>query len=288
MKKYLVIGNPIGHSLSPLIHNYWMKKYHLIDSVYEKKKVEKKDLIGIVDQVRSGEIKGVNITVPYKKEIIPLLDEIKGDAQLAQSVNTLCKVNNEVHGYNTDTKGFKYSLDDSHLPNNLEYNFIDCKNKNIFIIGAGGVTSSILEAFIDTANKIYITNRTKEKANELKKLGDISITLLGRKKNTIEVVEWGEKPEICDVVINTTSVGLTRDENLNLDFKDYQNNKNTLFYDLIYNPKETKFLKEARLRGNKTMNGKMMFIWQAQIAFHMWTGVEAEIDGDVIKLLNND
>jgi len=288
MKKYLVIGNPIGHSLSPLIHNYWMKKYHLIDSVYEKKKVEKKDLIGIVDQVRSGEIKGVNITVPYKKEIIPLLDEIKGDAQLTQSVNTLCKVNNEVHGYNTDTKGFKYSLDDSHLPNNLEYNFIDCKNKNIFIIGAGGVTSSILEAFIDTANKIYITNRTKEKAKELKKLGDISITLLGRKKNTIEVVEWGEKPEICDVIINTTSVGLTRDENLNLDFKDYQNNKNTLFYDLIYNPKETKFLKEARLRGNKTMNGKMMFIWQAQIAFHMWTGVEAEIDGDVIKLLNND
>ena len=288
MKKYLVIGNPIGHSLSPLIHNYWMKKYHLIDSVYEKKKVEKKDLISIVDQVRSGEIKGVNITVPYKKEIIPLLDEIKGDAQLTQSVNTLCKVNNEVHGYNTDTKGFKYSLDDSHLPNNLEYNFVDCKNKNIFIIGAGGVTSSILEAFIDTANKIYITNRTKEKAKELKKLGDISITLLGRKKNTIEVVEWGEKPEICDVVINTTSVGLTRDENLNLDFKDYQNNKNTLFYDLIYNPKETKFLKEARLRGNKTMNGKMMFIWQAQIAFHMWTGVEAEIDGDVIKLLNND
>ena len=288
MKKYLVIGNPIEHSLSPLIHNYWMKKYHLIDSVYEKKKVEKKDLISIVDQVRSGEIKGVNITVPYKKEIIPLLDEIKGDAQLTQSVNTLCKVNNEVHGYNTDTKGFKYSLDDSHLPNNLEYNFIDCKNKNIFIIGAGGVTSSILEAFIDTANKIYITNRTKEKAKELKKLGDISITLLGRKKNTIEVVEWGEKPEICDVVINTTSVGLTRDENLNLDFKDYQNNKNTLFYDLIYNPKETKFLKEARLRGNKTMNGKMMFIWQAQIAFHMWTGVEAEIDGDVIKLLNND
>ena len=288
MKKYLVIGNPIGHSLSPLIHNYWMKKYHLIDSVYEKKKVEKKDLIGIVDQVRSGEIKGVNITVPYKKEIIPLLDEIKGDAQLTQSVNTLCKVNNEVHGYNTDIKGFKYSLDNSHPSSNLKYNFIDCKNKNILIIGAGGVTSSILEAFIDTANKIYITNRTKEKAKELKKLGDISITLLGRKKNTIEVVEWGEKPEICDVVINTTSVGLTRDENLNLDFKDYQNNKNTLFYDLIYNPKETKFLKEARLRGNKTMNGKMMFIWQAQIAFHMWTGVEAEIDGHVIKLLNND
>ena len=288
MKKYLVIGNPIGHSLSPLIHNYWMKKYRLIDSVYEKKKVEKKDLIGIVDQVRNGEIKGVNVTVPYKKEIIPLLDDIKGDAQLTQSVNTLCKVNNEVHGYNTDTKGFKYSLDDLHPANNLKYNFIKCKNKNIFIIGAGGVTSSILEAFIDTANKIYITNRTKEKADEVKKFSDISITLLGRKKNTIEVVDWGEKPEICDVVINTTSVGLKKNENLDMDFKDYENNKNTLFYDVIYNPKETNFLKKARFRGNKVMNGKMMFLWQAQIAFQMWTGVSAEVDEDVIKLLDND
>ena len=110
MKKYLVIGNPISHSLSPLIHNFWLEKHGLNDCIYEKKKVEKKDLINIVDQVRNGEIKGVNITVPYKKEIIPLLDDIKGDAQLTQSVNTLCKVNNEVYGYNTDTKGFKKSL----------------------------------------------------------------------------------------------------------------------------------------------------------------------------------
>ena len=136
MKKYLVIGNPIGHSLSPLIHNYWMKKYKLIDSVYEKKKIEKKDLKSIVDQVRNEEIKGVNVTVPFKKEIIDLLDHIKGDAQLTQSVNTLCKVNNEVHGYNTDTEGFK---------NSLQEDCLDYENKNIFILGAGGVTSSILK-----------------------------------------------------------------------------------------------------------------------------------------------
>ena len=115
MKKYLVIGNPIGHSLSPLIHNYWIKKYRLIDSIYEKKKVEKKDLKGIVDQIRNEEIKGANVTVPFKKEIIDLLDHIKGDAQLTQSVNTLCKVNNEVHGYNTDTEGFKNSLIDGYI-----------------------------------------------------------------------------------------------------------------------------------------------------------------------------
>jgi shikimate dehydrogenase len=277
MRKYLVIGNPIDHSLSPLIHNHWMKKHKLSDSVYEKKKVEKKDLGGIVNQVRNGEIKGVNITVPYKKEIISLLDDVRGDAQLTQSVNTLCKVNNEVHGYNTDTEGFKNSLTDD---------YVEHHNKNIFIIGAGGVTPSILEAFVDTANKIYITNRTKEKANELKKLGDISTTLLGRTKDTIEVVDWGEKPKTCDIIINTTSVGLTKDENLSLDFEDYKGKKNVLFYDLIYNPKETNFLKKARLRGNKIMNGKMMFLWQAQIAFQMWTGVAAQVDDEVIKLLD--
>ena len=277
MKKYLVIGNPIGHSLSPLVHNFWIKKYRLIDSVYEKKKIEKSELRIIVDKVRNEEINGVNITVPYKKEIIPFLDAVKGDAQLTQSVNTLCKDNNEVHGYNTDTEGFKNSLVDE---------LIDYKDKNVLIIGAGGVSSSILEAFVNTANKIYIMNRTKKKADELKKLGDISITLLGREKNIIEVMDWGQMPETCDIIINTTSVGLTKDENLNLNFENYKNNKKALFYDLIYNPKETNFLKEAKLRGNKTMNGKMMFLWQAQIAFQMWTGVTAEIDEELIKLLN--
>ena len=277
MKKYLVIGNPIDHSLSPLIHNYWMKKHMMTDSIYEKKKVEKKDLEVIVNQVRSGEIKGVNITVPYKKEIIPLLDDVRGDAQLTQSVNTLCKVNNEVHGYNTDTEGFKNSLTDD----DVEYH-----DKNILIIGAGGVTPSILEAFVNNANKIYITNRTKEKANELKKLGNKSVTLLNREKEIIKVVDWGERPKTCDIIINTTSVGLMKDENLSLDFEDYEGNKNALFYDLIYNPKETNFLKEARLRGNKTMNGKMMFLWQAQIAFQMWTGISPEIDNEVIKLID--
>jgi len=277
MKKYLVIGNPIEHSLSPLIHNYWMKKYRLIDSIYEKKKVEKKDLEGIVNQIRNEEIKGVNVTVPFKKEIIPLLDCLDGPAESTNSVNTLSKVNNEVWGYNTDTPGFRASL---------TKNFsIEERNKNIFILGAGGVTSSILETFLDKANKIYITNRTKEKAKQLKKLADISLTLIGRKK-IIEVIDWGEKPQVCDVVINTTSVGLTKDENLDLNFKDYENNKNVLFYDIIYNPKDTNFLKDARLRGNKTMNGKMMFLWQAQIAFQIWTNICPEIDDEVIKLLD--
>lgn len=275
MKKYLVIGNPIEHSLSPLVHNFWFKKYKISESVYEKKKIERNDLKDIVDQVRNEKIKGVNITVPFKKEIIPFLDSLKGDAQLTLSVNTLCKNNNEVIGFNTDTEGFKNSL----LNEKIDY-----KNKKILIIGAGGVSSSILAAFIKTSKKIYITNRSRTKADELKKLGEASLTILGREKEIIEVVDWGKTTEICDIIVNTTSVGLRKGENLNLDFKEY-NNATSLFYDLIYNPKDTNFLREAKLRGNKIMNGKMMFLWQAQIAFHMWTGIEASIDKELIKLV---
>ena len=270
MRKYLVIGNPIGHSLSPLIHNHWMRKHGLVDSIYEKKKVEKEDLESIVKQVRNDELKGINITVPFKNEIIPFLDRLDNVALSTQSVNTLFKVKNEVWGYNTDVEGF----DDSLTGDNIEYN-----NKNIFILGAGGVTSSIIYNLIFTANKIYISNRTKKKAEQLKRFTDLT----GKE---IEIIDWGQTPKACDLVINTTSVGLTKDENLGIDFKDYKNNKDVLFYDIIYNPEETNFLKDARLRDNKIMNGKMMFLHQARIAFQIWTGITAEIDDEVIKLLD--
>ena len=278
MKKFLVIGNPISHSLSPLIHNYWMKKYKFLDCSYDKKKVEKKDLINIVNQVRKGEISGVNITVPFKKEIIELLDQVKGSAELAQSVNTLVKEGNKVCGYNTDIEGFRDSLNDD---------YVEFNDKKIFILGAGGVAPSILEAFVNTANKIYISNRTIKKAKELKQVGDLSLDLLNKNENIIQVIDWGKMPEICDIVVNTTSVGLKKDENLTLDFSEYEKRKEVLFYDLIYNPKETNFLKDARLRGNKTMNGKMMFLYQAMYSFQKWTGVNPEIDDKTIKLLDN-
>ena len=91
MKKYLVIGNPIEHSLSPLIHNHWMKKYRLVESVYEKRKVEEKDLKNIIKEIRGDEIVGVNVTVPFKKLIIPFLDKLDFSAEETQSVNTLFK-----------------------------------------------------------------------------------------------------------------------------------------------------------------------------------------------------
>ena len=154
MNKYLVIGNPIEHSLSPLLHNYWFKKYRFLDSIYEKKKVEKKDLKKIVEQIKNDEIKGVNVTVPFKREIFDFIDTAPHEVQFTKSVNTLVKENDKVVGYNTDQEGFKISL---------EENEWDFKNKKVFIIGAGGVTPSILSSFIraDGAEKIYLSNRTR-------------------------------------------------------------------------------------------------------------------------------
>lgn len=279
MNKYLVIGNPIEHSLSPLLHNYWFKKHGILDSIYEKRKVLKEDLKTIVEQIKNGELKGVNITVPFKREILNYIDASPHEVQLTKSVNTLIKEEDKVVGYNTDQGGFEISLS----KNNWKP-----EGKKILIIGAGGVTPSILSTFVKTKgdNKIYLCNRTRNKAEELKEHWDKIVNLSGLKKNTIEIVDWGKKIELCDLVINTTSVGLSKDENINFDFSGYDNNKDALFYDLIYNPKETNFLKKAKLRGNRTMNGKLMFLWQAQLAFKMWTGKSPEINDEVIDLLD--
>ena len=275
MKKYLVIGNPIEHSLSPLIHNHWMKKYRLFDSIYEKRKVEGKELKNIVKEIRDDKIVGVNVTVPFKKLIIPFLDKLDFTAKKTESVNTLFKIKDKVVGYNTDREGFALTMrelfpdpNDSVMPRALH-------GKNIFILGAGGVTSSIIDSLQHESAKIFLSNRTKKKAEELKK-----------KYAEVEVLDWGKRPSTCDIVINTTSIGLTKNEKINIDFSDCGEDKDKLFYDLIYNPKETNFLKEARLRGNNTMNGQKMFLNQAIYAFNLWTNITPEIDDEVIKLLD--
>jgi shikimate dehydrogenase len=275
MKKYLVIGNPIEHSLSPLIHNYWMKKHRLFGSIYEKRKVEEKDLKNIIKEIKDDEIVGVNVTVPFKKLIIPFLDELDPVAEKTESVNTLFRVKNKVIGYNTDRLGFSLTMRELFPPSSDSMMPTTLQGKNILILGAGGVTSSVIDALEHEGAKIFLSNRTKKKSEELKK-----------RYTEIEVLDWGKRPSVCDIVINTTSIGLTKDKKINLDFSDCQGDKNKLFYDLIYNPKETNFLKEAKLRGNKIMNGQRMFLNQAIYAFNLWTNITPEIDDEVIKLLD--
>ena len=148
MKKYLVIGNPIEHSLSPQLHNHWIKENN-IDAVYDKKQLNENDIEGIINEVKSDKIDGINVTVPFKKSVIPFLDELTQLAKETQSVNTIFKKDNKIIGDNTDIGGFKQSLD-------YIFSIIMLKNKKVFILGAGGVVPSILKALEKLgAAKIY-------------------------------------------------------------------------------------------------------------------------------------
>ena len=277
MNNYFVIGNPIVHSLSPVIHNHWFKKYH-IEGHYEKKKLEEEDLKNFTSEIRNNKnINGANITVPFKKKIINFLDELSPAAQTTQSVNTIVKKNGKIIGYNTDVSAFNETI------KNYIKNKFDDKSLHSLIIGAGGVTSSVISSLVNLNNinsTSYIMNRTKKNAEDLVLKG------LNGLSNIPKILEWGDIPKNLDIIINTTSVGLIKDENLNLDFSSYKGRNSTLFYDLIYNPKETNFLTDAKKRGNQIKNGKMMFLLQAKHAFRLWTNVDVEIDNEVSKLVD--
>ena len=263
MKKFLVIGNPIEHSLSPTLHNYWIKN-NGIDAIYEKQKLNESELEQIIENIKKEKINGVNVTVPFKKIIIPFLDGLSVEAEKTQSVNTLYLKNKKVIGHNTDIIGFETSIEKSKY---------DVVNKNVLILGAGGVVPSIIFALNKMkVSKITISNRTKEKAQNLKK----------NFKN-IELMEWGEVPNF-DMIINATSIGLKENDKIKLNFSSISGNK--FFYDVIYNPSETNFLKIGKKLGNKTLNGKLMFIYQGLAAFNIWHGLKPDVDENVIKLLN--
>ena len=274
MKKYLVIGNPIEHSLSPKLHNYWIKKNN-IDAVYDKKQLNESDIKGIIAEVRIGKINGLNVTVPFKKSVIPFLEKLSPEANETQSVNTIYKENENgvdvVIGDNTDVGGFKQSL---------EYINYNVKNKKVFILGAGGVAPSILKALEKLgAAKVYISNRTKEKAKNLESYYKISLGL--------ETLDWGQSPDF-DIIINATSLGLKNNDKIGLDYNKHKPKffgKKKLFYDVIYNPGKTNFLLKGEELGNETTNGKIMFVCQAQLTFKIWHNILPKIDNETIKLL---
>ena len=263
MKKFLVIGNPIDHSLSPKLHNYWIKK-NKINAIYEKQKIENNDLEKLLFQIKEKKIYGINVTVPFKNSIIPFIDELTLEAKATKSVNTIYLENNRVIGHNTDIGGFETSIYKSN---------VDLANKKILILGAGGVVPSIIYALTKMkVSEITLSNRTKEKAENLKK-----------HFKDIKIIKWGDIVDF-DMIINATSLGLKEKDKINLNFP--SSCKNKLFYDVIYNPKETIFLKTGKNLGNNIINGKLMFIYQALLAFDIWHKLKPDVNEEVLKLLD--
>ena len=264
MKKYFVIGNPINHSLSPKLQNWWLKENN-INATYDKIKLEDHEIKNFIQNIKQQKIAGCNVTVPFKKKVIPFLDKLSHEAEQTQSVNTITFDNGDLVGHNTDIGGFDAAI--------KKLNF-KTKGKKVLILGAGGVVPSIIFALKNMhVQEIIISNRTRERAENLKVLF-----------NNIKTLEWGALTDF-HMIINATSLGLNN-EKINLDFPSLGHDK--LFYDVIYNPQETPFLKAGKQLGYKTENGKTMLIYQALEAFKLWHNIEPKVNTDIFNLLDND
>ena len=283
MKKFIVVGNPIDHSLSPKLHNYWIKKNNL-NAIYEKKLVEEKDLKKLCDDVREGKIGGFNVTVPFKEKIIKYLDGYTDTAMAVKAVNTVFRKYEDgeyiVMGDNTDVYGFVQSCP---LRNSSKW------GASALVIGAGGASKAIILGLCNlNVRRVAIINRTREKAENL-----INQIVLPDSFRGHFVYEWCRDEKSMskpDIVVNCTSLGLKEEDRIPLDFSKYKKRfftKRVIFYDLIYNPEETNFLLNAKKIGQQAINGKMMFLYQAQKSFSIWHGIKPEINHEVINLLND-
>ena len=269
-KIFAIIGKPLSHSLSPLMHSYWYKKYN-IKAKYESIEIDQNQIKNVIDKIKKKEISGINITLPYKQLIIQHLDRIINDAHATHSVNTVYLDNNgDLIGENTDVYGIQAAY--------LNKINLQKKSDSVLIFGAGGVSPSIIYALVKSnLNKISITNRTYEKAIFLKK-----------KFPFIKIIKWEEfNKSIPDfkLIINATSLGM---KNLNqFDQKIENVNENATYIDTIYNPMETQMIKNLKQKNIKTFNGLDMLIYQGQKSFYIWNKINPEVDDELVNLLKD-
>ena len=269
--KFAIIGNPISHSLSPVMHNYWFKKYD-INAEYDLLHLNESEIQGVINKIKEKKIKGINVTLPYKKSVIPFLDKTIKDAKETHSVNTIMlDENNTLIGENTDVFGFQAAYLKS-IPNQEK------KNKKALILGAGGVAPSIILALLKSnIADISITNRTYEK-----------LLFLQKNFRGINVIKWQECSKEFnkfDIVINATSLGLKTSDNFNIDLSNFK--KSMIFIDTIYNPVQTQMLKYFKSNKIKSFNGLNMLIYQGQKSFYLWNKINPEVDDELLKLLES-
>ncbi len=269
-KIFAIIGKPLSHSLSPLMHSYWYKKYN-IEAKYESIEIDQNQIKNVIDKIKKKEISGINITLPYKQLIIQHLDRIINDAHATHSVNTVYLDNNgDLIGENTDVYGIQAAY--------LNKINLQKKSDSVLIFGAGGVSPSIIYALVKSnLNKISITNRTYEKAIFLKK-----------KFPFIKIIKWEEfNKSIPDfkLIINATSLGMKNSNQFDQTIENV--NENATYIDTIYNPMETQMIKNLKQKNIKTFNGLDMLIYQGQKSFYIWNKINPEVDDELVNLLKD-
>ena len=267
--KLCVIGDPVGHSKSPLIQNTMIAQLGL-DYIYMAQHVARGTVADWLQAAKVAGYAGFNATMPHKVDLVPLMDHLDQDARLYRAVNTVAIRNGIAYGYNTDGRGFLQSLLDAG---------IDPAGRNVVILGAGGAAKSVsLKLVQQKAKSVYVCNRTLSKAVELCNLAPFgAMTPAPMNQETLARL----LPK-ADLLINCTSLGMTgvAAQFEDLTFLDHLR-EGCPVCDLIYSPAETLFLEQARLRGHQTLNGLSMLVWQAVFALEHFTNTQ--IDGQAMK-----
>ena len=252
-KLYGVVGYPIVHSLSPLIQNSALSAKR-VNAVYLA--FETEDITGCLKGMRSLDIKGLSVTIPYKTSVLPYLDEIDGLAEKIGAVNTIVNDNGRLIGYNTDAIGALRALEEK----------IDLQDKTGLIIGAGGAARAIGFILKKNGVSISVANRSEERGKDLADALNCPFVPLENIKG-----------EDADILVQTTSVGM-HPHNDQCIVPESVLKKDMAVMDIIYNPIETRLLKMAGEKSCLTINGLGMFIHQGAEQFRLWTGLEAPID----------
>jgi shikimate dehydrogenase len=272
MKKTCVIGWPIAHSRSPLIHNYWLKLYG-IDSVYEKVSVPPEQLVEFVQQLPKSDYLGCNVTIPHKESAFELAAVRDPLSSRLSAANTLYVRNGAVHCTSTDGEGFIANLCQQ------QTGLILTDSKAV-VLGAGGSARSIIPALLDQGvASIGIINRTAERVDALKESFG---TLLYHVEDSARQAALAS----CDVLVNTTSLGMQGQPPLDFDVTLLKNS--CLVIDIIYTPLETRLLRDAKKLGLRTVGGLGMLLHQAVRGFELWYGVQPEVTPQLWSLIEAD
>ncbi|HUT68948.1 MAG TPA: shikimate dehydrogenase [Dehalococcoidales bacterium] len=263
-----LIGDPVEHTMSPVMHNAAYKKLGL-DYIYIPFRVAPEQLAAAVDGLRALNVKGFNVTIPHKVSIIPMLDGLDPLAEKIGAVNTVVNNDGELRGYNTDAEGFLRAL--------LERG-VDPGGKNVVVLGAGGASRAITYVLAEKNAALTILNRQLE-LDWAEDIAELIREDFGKVVRVLELCEeyLAEALEKADILVNATSVGMSPavDESpvpAGL-LKD-----SLIVFDVVYNPMMTRLLREAREAGARTIGGIDMLAWQGALAFEKWTGQAAPLD----------
>jgi shikimate dehydrogenase len=259
--KTVLIGWPIGHSISPAMHNAAFHALGLAGE-YSLLPIEREtDLKKTLAVLKSDpDWAGANVTVPYKEKVIPHLDRLEGAAAELKAVNTIVRRGNELIGHNTDLPGFLADLRRSGM---------DAPLRKAFVIGSGGAARAVVLGLVQSGCWVCLAAVIREQALAL-------AAELGRGR--VEVLGWddpeiADKASAADLIVNTSPVGMWPKLDATPWPKDLPLPETSSVYDLVYNPVETRFLREARARGNKVAGGLGMLVEQGALSFELWTGV---------------